>query len=181
MKMLSKQYRQRRLKRVFQMYQEGATLGAIGDNLSISRQRVHQLLGGSKRHGFSTTGDVAETLGVSKQKLRSLIYRGLVDPIGSRNGKGSWYFWRMEDVLKVIKLLNRYCAICQKPVPYGRSKYCSEECLQESRKYKYWNPVRKQKQIEATIRYKQNHPEQAKQYDQVAHRNYYLKFREGKG
>ncbi len=128
---------------VYNLRRTGATLQEIGDRLGRSKERIRQIL--VKNYGTTdcrllSTEQIAEKTGLSRYQIMKLYQAGVITPErGWKTGCGRYLLWSAPTIgkLKVYEREKRLCRICGGPIPRGRSVCCSQECLEESRKYKY--------------------------------------------
>lgn len=159
--------------------QAGATLQEIADEAGRSRERIRQILKqhyGSTRTvfdvGLITTKELAEITGYSYTSILGLKDRGIIEPSGV--GEGGTYLWRPDCVTQIQTARGR-CKICDKPIPKRRRQYCSEACRVEAGKYKNRPEAQKQAQIERTLRWMREHPDQSREIRRRATKNYWIR------
>ncbi len=128
---------------VYNLRRTGATLQEIGDRLGRSKERIRQILvrnfGTTECRLFSTE-QLADQTGLSRYQLMKLYQAGVITPErGWETGCGRYLLWPPEAVstVQTYEMEERLCKICGGLIPRGRSVCCSQECLEESRKYKY--------------------------------------------
>lgn len=155
-----------------QMRQSGATLEQVGSRFGISRERVRQLLtanyGSTRVQELLTATELARLAGCTWKYIDKLRQRGVIQPakvIGHRTT-----LWKAESAATVIEYIdNHRCPVCNKTVPTNREVYCSKECYLEARRYKNMPEEKKRRHNELMKRWRDEHPEEARQILQRAH------------
>ncbi len=145
---------------VYNLRHTGATLQEIGDRLGRSKERIRQILVknyGSTECRLFSTEQIADQTGLSRYQIMKLYRAGVIAPErGWETGCGRYLLWPPTAVarVQVYEREKRLCKICGGPIPKGRSVCCSQECLDESRKYKHKRPEVRQRHLERVRQYK---------------------------
>ena len=136
---------------------QGLSLGMIGEELNISRQRVCKILSGrvQMRSYYLTTKELARLSNCSIQTIWSYKRRGLVFPICRDR-------WASEVLFQVQAI--RTCVICGSLLPEWKSIYCSDECT----KLGGQSLERKRLHNEDVKRWQARNPERTKEIQQKA-------------
>ena len=159
------------------MRRQGHTLQKIGDTLGLTRERVRQIL--VKSYGSTatasgelmTTRELAEATGYSLNYISALKCEGIIEPSGI--GKKGTYLWEPDYVIQIQT--KRRCKICDKPIPKGRTLYCSKACSVEAKEYKNRSEAQKKAHIRRTLLWKMKHPEKAREIQKRANQKYQQK------
>ncbi len=145
---------------VYNLRRTGATLQEIGDRLGRSKERIRQILVknyGSTECKLLSTEQLADQTGFSRYQIMKMFRAGVIAPErGWETGCGRYLLWPPVSVAKVqiFEREKRLCKICGGAIPKGRSVCCSQECLDESRKYKHKRPEVRQRHLERVRQYK---------------------------
>ncbi len=145
---------------VYILRSTGATLQEIGDRLGRSKERIRQILVknyGSTECRLFSTEQLADQTNLSRYQIMKLYRDGVIAPErGWETGCGRYLLWSAITIskIKVYEREKRLCKICGGPIPRGRSVCCSQECLEESRKYKYKSDEAKQAYLRSISDYR---------------------------
>lgn len=110
----------------------GCTYHDIGEELAISRQRVHQiarkyqLRQGERRYAK----DMAKRWNCAESTVLSFIKKGIIK--AGRRGK-RWIILTEQNP--------RICRLCERPIPKGRMKYCSRLCMEVAQRESHYKSM----------------------------------------
>lgn len=146
---------------IYHLRQSGATLQQIADIAGRTKERVRQILlanYGETKHKLLSTEQMSKLTGLTKNRIMDLYQVGIIIPIKEWNTNDHHYLlWPLPTVEQVRSYCkeHRLCRMCQRPITKFRRFYCSEQCLKESRKYKYRSFAAQQKQLQNIRRYRE--------------------------
>lgn len=150
---------------------EGHSLRSIGRKIDRSGERVRQILDEHYPNivvPFLSEEAVAKLFGCSAAVLTRLRQEGVINP----KRYGFVFRYSCDDVEKVRLALQRFCRICDSPVPKDRTVYCSEACKLESRKYKHRPERYKEAHNRCVKNWMRRHPEQTRVIQSKAAKKY---------
>ena len=122
------------------MRQAGMPMSEIGRAVSVSRERVRQILlrtFGSTTHELLSTTHASVLTGFSVNHIKRLYKLAIISPAFSYNiGRQHRFIWPMRTLQDVKDYYNLHhiCCVCQKPIPSRRILYCSDLC--KKKRYK---------------------------------------------
>src|SRR2546429_4383411 len=153
----------------------GHPLSAIGARYGLTRERVRQILAKQAVDGFAdlvTLTEAADRLGCNVTRLRRMIKEGLLSPMRLDGSRRFLVSTVQLEQLAADAALHWCCAVCGRPLPARRRKYCSAECYERQWSYRNWSPQRKDKHRRLVERWRAEHPDKARQIRRRAGRKY---------
>lgn len=163
---------------IARLRQQGHTLSAIGTRYGLTRERVRQILARQAVDGFSgllTLTEAAARLECSVARLRQMIKAGSLTPVRPDGSRRFLVSIAQLDQLAADRTVHKRCAVCGAVLPPRRRKYCSAACYDRQWSYSNWSEQRKDKHRLLVERWREEHPEKARQIRQRAGRKYQLK------
>jgi len=146
---------------IYEMRLLGAPMQQIADRIGKSKERIRQILVsqyGTTKHKLMSTTKLAKNLDLPRSKILELYQKDVIAPaLDWYAGSRHYILWSTytEDRINDFLKQNRFCKICGTRVPKGKLMYCSDECLKESRKYRYKSPEGKRKLLIKVKRYRE--------------------------
>ncbi len=146
---------------IYAMRHSGATLQQIADRLGRTKERVRQILisnYGSTKHKLISTEQLCRILNLPRSRLLRLHQDGVIDAAREWNTTlGRYLLWSPTTVeqINLYYKTHRRCRMCHSYVPKGKRLYCSEQCYEESRKYKYKSIEAKQRHLKNIKAYRE--------------------------
>ena len=138
----------------------GATLQQIADKIGKTKERVRQILVknyGSTKHELISTKQLCKLTGLPRNRIIELYLANVITPVREWDTSiGRYLLWSTSTWGQVISYYknNRLCKMCHSSIPRSRRYYCSEQCYEESRKYKYRSIEAKQRHLRSVKIYR---------------------------
>ena len=155
---------------IYAMRHSGATLQHIADKIGKTKERVRQILVknyGSTKRKLISTEQLRKLAGLPRNRIIEFYLANIIIPVREWDTDGGRYLLWSPASLEQINIYyetHRLCKICHSSIPKGRLVYCSEQCYNKSRKYKYKSIETKQRHLRSIRRYR----EKCKQIAQAA-------------
>lgn len=143
------------------MRRSGATLQQIADKIGRTKERVRQILTknfGTTKRKLMSTEKLCNLMGLPRNWVMQLYQDGVISPAAAWHTETRLFLlWAPATIDHIINYYKtrRLCRICYRPIPKGRWRYCSTDCLKESHKYKYRSAEARQRHIESIKRYRE--------------------------
>ena len=144
---------------IYNMRQSGATLQQIADRIGRTKERVRQILienYGTTKHKLISTEQLCQLSGYSRNRIMELYQDNAIIPIVEWDrGNRHFALWSLSaaEQVNIHYKTHRLCKMCYSFIPKGRLVYCSEQCYNKSRKYKYKSVEAKQRHLRNIKRY----------------------------
>ena len=146
---------------IYAMRNSGATLWQIADKIGRTQERVRQILiknYGSTKHKLISTEQLCKLSGLSRHRVIKLYQDGAITTVKEwYTSTGNYLLWLPATIgqINAYNSNHRLCRMCGHPIYKGRLTYCSEECLEEGRKYKNRSFEAKQRHLRNVRRYRE--------------------------
>lgn len=155
---------------IYNMRHSGATLQQIADKIGKTKETVRQILVrnyGSTKHKLISTEQLCKLLDLPRNRVIGLYRDSVITPVREWDTNiGHYLLWSPAAVerVNIYYKTRRLCKMCHSCIPKSRRCHCSEQCYNESRKYKYKSIEAKQRHLGNIKRYR----EKCKQIAQAA-------------
>jgi len=145
---------------IYAMRHSGATLQHIANKIGKTKERVRQILVknyGSTKRKLISTEQLRKLVGLSRNRIMEFYLANVITPVREWDTNGGRYFlWSSASVEQINSYYETYrsCKMCHSFIPRSRRYYCSEQCYNKSRRYKYKSIEDKQKHLRSVRRYR---------------------------